>query len=262
MFLFKKIVAPLFFPLSLCLEILILGIFFLWFTQRQKTAKIIVTIGVFFLISLSYGVALEAILHRLEYKYPPLTDVSAVSDIKLVVVLSGGYSPDAYLPVTDQLSKASLIRLVEGIRIHRMLSKSKLVLSGTGAYGVLNETKIMADAALALGVNAKDLILESASRDTKEQVRLIQQIVGDRRFVLVTSASHMLRSMVLFQKRGMRPIPAPIDYKIKERQKITPAMFFPSADRIDKMERAFYEYLGLVWLKLEDSFSRYTGKCE
>ena len=43
MFLFKKIVAPFFFPLSICLEILFLGLFLLWFTRRQKTGKIIVS---------------------------------------------------------------------------------------------------------------------------------------------------------------------------------------------------------------------------
>jgi hypothetical protein len=36
MFLFKKIVAPFFFPLSLCLEILLFGLFLLWFTSREK----------------------------------------------------------------------------------------------------------------------------------------------------------------------------------------------------------------------------------
>jgi len=250
MFLFKKIVSPLFFPLSLCIEILLLGIFFLWFTRRQKTGKVIVTIGVFVLIALSYGVASKMILGSLEYKYPPLTEVSKVSNIKWIVVLSGGYSLDAHLPVTDQLSETSLVRLVEGFRIHRKLPKSTLVLSGGGMLTGVNEAQIMADFAIDLGVEAKDLILESVSNDTADQARLIQQIVGYDPFILVTSASHMPRSMALFQKRGMQPIPAPIGHKIKERQKITPAMFFPAADKIKKMERAFYEHMGLLWAKL------------
>ncbi|NQT55363.1 MAG: YdcF family protein, partial [Desulfobacteraceae bacterium] len=106
------------------------------------------------------------------------------------------------------------------------------------------------DVAVALGINDEDIVLESESMDTKDQARLIRKIVGENRFVLVTSASHMPRSMALFEKRGMRPIPAPIGHSIKERQKITPAMFFPSAGQIEKIERAFYEYLGLVWAKL------------
>ena len=250
MFLLKKIVAPLFFPLSLCLEILLAGTFLLWFTRRQKTGKIIVSMGVVFLIALCYGAASETRLRPLEYKYPPMTDVSAVLDIEWVVVLSGGSSTDANLPITGRLSQASLVRLVEGIRIHKKLLKSKLILSGGGAFSTVAEAKTMADVAVILGVDSKGFILESESKDTKDQARLIYKTVRDNRFVLVTSASHMPRSMALFEKRGMRPIPAPIGHKVKERQKITPAMFFPSAGRIAEMEHAFYEYLGLAWAKL------------
>lgn len=250
MFLFKKIVAPLFFPLSVCLEILLVGVLLLWFTRKQKAGKIIVSMGVVALIALSYGAASETLLRPLEYKYPPMTDVSSVLDIEWVVVLSGGSSSDAHLPITGQLSRASLVRLVEGIRIHRKLPESKLILSGGGVFNTVAEAQTMADVAVILGVDSKDLILESESKDTKDQARLIRKIVGDNHFVLVTSASHMPRSMALFEKRGMRPIPAPIGHKVKERQMITPAMFFPSAGRIAEMEQAFYEYLGLVWARL------------
>jgi uncharacterized SAM-binding protein YcdF (DUF218 family) len=94
------------------------------------------------------------------------------------------------------------------------------------------------------------VILESLSKDTKDEARLIKNIVGNDRFVLVTSASHMPRSMALFKKLGMQPIPAPTDYWVKERQGISPAMFFPSSNGLRKAERAFYEYLGLAWANL------------
>ena len=179
MFLFKKIVAPLFFPLSLCLEMFLVGVFLLWFTRRQKTGKLIVTIGVVVFVALSYGAASEILLRLLEYKYPPVTDISAVTDVKLVVVLSGGHTPDVHLPITGRLSDASLVRLVEGIRIHNKLPKSKLILSGGSVFSPVAEAKTMADVAIALGTNNKDLILESESKDTKDQARFIQKIVGD-----------------------------------------------------------------------------------
>ena len=40
----------------------------------------------------------------------------------------------------------------------------------------------------------------------------------------------------------MRPIPAPVGRRVKEMQKLSPAMFFPRAEGIDKMEQVFYEY--------------------
>ena len=162
----------------------------------------------------------------------------------------GGHTSDPRLPAMAQISLASLARLMEGIRIHNKLRKSKLILSGGAIFDPHPEARVMADVALSLGINAKNMVLESDSKDTEDEARLIRKIVGDNRFVLVTSASHMPRSMMYFRKLGMRPIPAPTDYLVKESQGIHPGMFFPAAGSLVKTQRAIYEYLGLAWAKL------------
>jgi len=250
MFVFKKIVTPLFFPLSICLEILFLGLFFLWFTRKLKTGKIFVSIGVVFLIIISYGTFSNPLLRSLESKYSPITDVSAFQNIKWVAVLGGGHCSDPKLSVTDQLSSTSLVRLIEGIRIQRMLTKSKLILSGGGFFSSSSEASAMAKLAIELGIDKKKLILESKSKDTKDQVNFIHNIIGNDKFILTTSASHMARSMALFQSKGMNPMPAPTGYLVKNMQTVSPSAFFPTSKGIDKMERVVYEYLGIAWAKL------------
>jgi len=47
------------------------------------------------------------------------------------------------------------------------------------------------------------------------------------KFILITSASHMARSMALFQSKGMNPIPAPTGYHVEKIQKISPTKFSP-----------------------------------
>ena len=247
MFLFKKIVAPLFFPLSIILEILILGIFLLWFTRRQKAGKRVVFAGALLLSLFSYTSISNICLRPLEYKYPPLVDLHQFSEVKWVVVLGGGHNSDPKLPVTGQIGDASLSRLLEGVRIHKKLPASKLILSGSGVYDPVSNAMVMAGVAEVMGTGENRLVLEELSKDTKDQARLIHKIVGDERFILVTSASHMPRSMALFQKSGMKPIPAPADYLVKKRHGISPGLFFPSADSLRKVERVFYEYLGLAW---------------
>jgi uncharacterized SAM-binding protein YcdF (DUF218 family) len=250
MFLFKKIVVPLFFPLPLCLEILLLGLLLLWFTRRQKAGKIFVSIGVVLLALLSYGAITYMLLRPLEYKYQPLLNLEDTRDVKWVVVLGGGHTSDPQVPITSQLSHASMARLVEGIRLHNMLPVSKLILSGRGAFDRVPNAKVLADVALAIGVDKQHVILESVSKDTKDEAQLIQKIVGHDRFVLVTSASHMPRSMALFQKLEMKPVPAPTDHWVQEGKGISPYVFFPDADALRKAELAFHEYLGLAWAKL------------
>jgi len=250
MFLFKKIVAPLFFPVPLCLEILLLGLFLLWFTKKQKAGKIIVSIGVGLIIIFGYGTFQDILLRSLEAKYPSLMDLQEVDEVKWVVVLGGGHTSDPNLPVTDQISKTSLMRLVEGIRIHKKLPGSKLVLSGGRGFDPVPNAEVMAGVAAILGINDSDIVLELDSKDTKDEAVLVKKIVADEKFILVTSASHMLRSMSLFEKQGMHPIAAPVEHSFKGRQMISPGSFFPSSSKIGNAERLFYEYLGLAWAKL------------
>jgi uncharacterized SAM-binding protein YcdF (DUF218 family) len=247
MFLFKKIVSPFFYPLPLCVEILLLGLILLWFTRKQKTGKAFVSIGVILLVALSHNAVTDRLLGPLEYKYPPLKSMAPVSDVRWVVVLGEGYSSDTRLPVTSQLSGGSLARLVEGIRLQRMVPGSRLVLSGGGALDPVPSARVMANVALALEVKEEDIVLESLSKDTKDEARLIQEIVRGDRFVLVTSASHMPRSVALFRKLGMAPIPAPTDHWVKRRQRMSPGRFFPSTADLFKAKKAFHEYLGLAW---------------
>ena len=250
MFLLKKILAPLFFPVSLCLELLLLGLVLVWFTSRQKTGKVVLLIGFLFLALLSYDAVSDELLQPLEYKYPPVLSSDDIAGIKWVVVLGGGHISDPRLPVTSKLGGASVARLVEGIRLYKMLPGSKLVLSGGSAFDPVPNAKIMADVAVAIGVDKRDLILESSSKDTKDQARLIKEIVGKDSFLMVTSACHMPRSMALFEKQGMKPIPAPTGYGVKQRQGASPKMFFPRAHALLKAETAFYEYLGMAWAKI------------
>ncbi|MBW2649390.1 MAG: YdcF family protein [Deltaproteobacteria bacterium] len=94
------------------------------------------------------------------------------------------------------------------------MPESRLVFSGGAVFDPVSEAEVMARAAEIMGVEGDRIILEEISRDTGDQARLVQKIVGDERFILVTSASHMPRSMVLFRKSGMEPIPAPTDYRV------------------------------------------------
>ena len=64
---------------------------------------------------------------------------------------------------------------------------------------------------------------------------------------LAFSLTHMPRSVALFKKLGMQPIPAPTDYTVKESEHLSPGSFFPGAGNIVKVERAIHEYLGMIW---------------
>jgi uncharacterized SAM-binding protein YcdF (DUF218 family) len=181
------------------------------------------------------------------------SSVSKIEDesaIKYVVVLGGGHTSDPELPLISQIGRNSLVRLMEGIRIYRKYPWVKLILSGGRVFDPVPEADTMARVAMEIGVPENDIILESKSKDTKDQAKIIKSIIGSEPFVLVTSASHMPRSMAMFRKLGMSPIPSPIGHRVRGGQGLSPHSFFPGTGNLRKAELAVHEYLGLTWSKL------------
>ncbi len=258
MFILKKIIASFLYPLPLSLLISFVGLYLLWFTTKQKTGKILISVGLIILTLFSYSVISDRLLRPLERKYDSfemrgslsVSETEGESAIKYVVVLGGGHSSDPELPLISQIGRSSLVRLIEGIRIYRKYPGAKLILSGGSVFGPVPVAEVLARVAIETGVPERDIILESKSKDTKDQAKFIKPIVSNEPFVLVTSASHMPRSMALFKKLGMNPIPSPIGHRVSERQGLSPHSFFPRRGNLRKAELAIHEYLGITWSKL------------
>jgi uncharacterized SAM-binding protein YcdF (DUF218 family) len=247
MFMFKKILSPFFYPVPLSLGILGLGLFLLWFTRRRQAGRLAVALGVGLLAFCSFSFGSGLLLGPLEHRYPPLLRPPGGSPIKWVVVLGGGVHSAPDLPITGRISDASLFRVVEGVRWYKQLPGSKLVLSGGGPFETSSGAEVMAEIARIQGVDSQDLVLEAASLDTEEQARLIKDLVGRDPCILVTSAVHMPRSMALFEKQGLEPIPAPTGFFLHQGLSSDPGRFFPSAQNLQGSEVAVHEYLGLAW---------------
>jgi uncharacterized SAM-binding protein YcdF (DUF218 family) len=255
MFLLKKFISPLLLPVPFCSMLLIFGLITLWFTRRQKAGKLLVSTGALLLILLGYGVSTRWLLMPLERQYSPILAANSVTSqdaqpVKWIVVLGGGGVYSSQLPSPSQLSSASLTRLIEGIRLHRQIPGSKLILSEGNIFDSGPVAEIMGTVAQDLGVGKDDLVLETQSQDTEAQAVLISPLVGTDRFFLVTSASHMPRSMGLFRKQGMNPIAAPTDFESLSSESWVPSTLYPSAGGLRKAELAVHEYLGLAWAKL------------
>lgn len=265
MFLFKKVVGSLFSPLPVILSFLISGVIFLCLTKRQRPGKILITIGTIIFILFTYGPIPALLTLPLERKYDAATIVNLnkpdssrlLGSAKYIVVLGGGISFDPSIPEASQLSGSSLIRLVEGIRLHREFPNTKLVLSGWQGSGPMPEAVVMSQVAQALGVKPESMVIDMDAQDTEAQARIIKAIVKQDRFVLVTSALHLPRALALFRKQGMDPLPGPVGHLVKkspEPGKSGPAVhlegFLPSIHALLMSTKAVHEYLGLAWAGL------------
>ena len=237
--------------------LLLIGLFLLWFTRRQRLGKIIQTVAVALLLLLSYGPVPNFLLGRIESTHKPLL-LSANSEAgipeelsaaKWIVVLGGGHKSDFNKTAATNLSPSTLYRLVEAVELHRKLPNSRLVVSGSDVFRLDSEAAAMAKVAEGLGVERQNIVLEEQSNDTEEQAVFIKRIIGGDPFILVTSASHMARAVALFQKQGMSPRPAPTGNRIVEGT-LMPRDYYPHPGNLENSEVAVYEYLGMLWARL------------
>jgi len=248
----KNLVLCVVSPTSFSLLILLIGLFFLWRKTKQKIGKILVTCGCLYLLLGSLPFLPDFLLKHIERHYASYAmddcGKAELSDIKFIVVLAGGHVLDRELPITSQFTYEGLARLIEGIRLYRIVPEARLVLSGGRDKDPVSSAELMRDLCVALGLSQENLILETESMSTFDQARFVQSIVHDDSFLLVTSASHMSRSMALFKKLGMDPIAAPTGHLVKQYGK--EISLFPSALNLRKTDVLIYEILGLIKEKI------------
>jgi uncharacterized SAM-binding protein YcdF (DUF218 family) len=240
MFILKKLISHLLFPLPLVIELFITGL--LW----PKKGRKFLFAGVVLLYLFSFQPFSSLLLWPLESTYSPIREASINREVLWIVVLGGGAKQGETLTPEDRLSESSLRRLLEGIRLSRRLPKARLILSGGDFSGEIPEARVMRETALKYGLSPSRLVLEENSWDTHDEARLLKKTLGKDSFYLVTSACHMPRSIAMFKKMGTQPIASPTDFQ-GVRGTLRIMDFFPKADALNDTERAFHEYLGLLW---------------
>jgi len=254
MFLIKKMIGQSLTLLPCITLMLFLGFTFLAVTRRQRTGKTLVALGLLLILVAGHAPLARHVTRLLEDRYPTFSRTYVTDPSNTVIIVLGGdyYPDDPTLPETSRLGPSSLSRLVEGIRLHRRLPGSRLLLSGGAILSSTPEAETMAIVAVAMGVIEDNLILETSSRDTEEQAHTIQPLVRGKTPILVTSAIHMPRAMALFQNAGLHPIAAPADHRAPEKRRFWWEPFFPSSESLRLWDAALHEYCGILWSEMRD----------
>jgi len=213
--------------------------------KRASNAVLIALPLVAYLSSTS--MVARVVLTPLEKKYPPLNEQPALPAVKFVVVLGSAYHPYDDVPVTAALDPDGLARIVEGVRLVRLLPHARLVVSGGAAQGKPRPAHGYAKLAQSLGVDRGSTVILDKARDTASEAREIASFLGAEPFILVTSSHHMPRAMLLMERAGLNAIAAPAT------QRVRPFIwrdFLPDSRGLSGTELAMHEYAGLAAIAL------------
>lgn len=246
----KKLISNLLLPLPFGLFWIATGILILLSKRARRFGIISVTASFFILFLFSLNSISFGMLQTLQSQHAPLT--IPPTDVDKIVVLGGGVNGGKNYPPNLTLSASSLSRLIEGIRLLKIIESThpdaKLILSGGRVFQSPAIAGKMRNTALMLGVLDKNMSLEDGSRDTREEAIFLQKILGNKPFILVTSAFHMPRAMALFQTLGMHPIAAPTQFL---GQHYNPLFWYiPNATSLIYSDLVIHEYLGMIWARM------------
>ena len=226
-FIVKKTISAAIMPLSITLIILFIGLLFLN-SKDIKKAKLFLTTGFISLIVISYQPFSNFLLKPLEITYPKLTHIP--NDVTHILLLGG-----------DRKNRGW-----EALRLYHKIKDAKIITSGYKASKKIPEAIRTAKILQEIAIPKQDIIIHSKPKDTREEVIKTKELLGNKPFILVTSAYHMPRAMRLFQKEGLNPIAAPTDIKANQNKYTS----IPEGSSMIKTQIALHEYLGILWSKI------------
>ncbi|MEL7083455.1 MAG: YdcF family protein [Cyanobacteria bacterium J06597_1] len=261
--LLSKVLPLLIYPLGLVCWVFLLGL--LTIRTRPRATAIALSLAVAYLWLSSTTPVMYAIVGSLERQYRP-TELPEAD----AIVLLGGATRPAIEPRAEVDLRDESDRIVRAAQLYRDGKSPFIVASGgrlkwgTDPLPVeASEAYDMARILQLLGVPETSIILEPNSRNTYENAVFVQPILEERninRILLVTSAMHMPRSLLIFQKLGIEAIAAPTDFiavpsqdsrtlKDNLAQQLIDAL--PQASNLALTTRAMKEYVGLVVYRLK-----------
>lgn len=142
-----------------------------------------------------------------------------------IIVLSGSIQPN----LSEEFNQVSLNELSERILYFAKYAKkyknSKLVYSGGSSdlFSSKVPSKFAKEYFDILGIEKNRIIYENKSRNTFESIKNIKNIINPKeneKWILITSASHMYRSINVGCILDWKLIPKSVDYSVSKNLKI------------------------------------------
>jgi uncharacterized SAM-binding protein YcdF (DUF218 family) len=184
------------------------------------------TAGFLLLLVIGFSPLSFLMLMPLEERFarPRLDQVGEISGI----IILGGFEDTYGTMARGVLTMGDAAeRLAEGVILAHRLPRARVIFTGGSATIIDASTSAagaVGDFIIGTGIAADRVILESVSRNTRENATMTHDIVKPKRgerWLLVTSAFHMPRAMGVFRVAGFDVVAWPVDYRTTGKGDVT-----------------------------------------
>jgi uncharacterized SAM-binding protein YcdF (DUF218 family) len=225
----------------------------LCYTRCFKWGRALASLGALLLAAMMFGPLGHILAAPLETRFPsPPQDMVAPDGI---IVLGGTVDEILSERLNRVVLSNAVERLTAPIELVRRFPRARLVFTGGSAIGFdapATEAANVKRFWREMGIDNDAVVYEDRSRNTYENALFTRDLVKPKpgeRWLLVTSAMHMPRSVGIFRKLGFAVVPYPVDFRTDG------AWTHMGASRkaplsLDVVDSAAHEWVGLLayWL--------------
>ncbi|MDE2329258.1 MAG: YdcF family protein [Bradyrhizobium sp.] len=201
------------------------------------------------------------LLYPLEQRFPPWNAGRGAP--YGIIVLGGSIDADLSAAHDGAVVRSAADRIIAAAALARRYPDAHVIFSGGSGNLISNDAR-EADYAGALfeslGVDKARLTMERRSRNTQENAEFSKALAATtsgERWLLVTSAYHMPRSIGLFRKAGFAVEAYPVDWRVGGRSDLF-AFKTVAGEGLGYTDIGLREWIGLLayWLtgKIDEPF--------
>jgi uncharacterized SAM-binding protein YcdF (DUF218 family) len=247
-FILSKTLGAMLLPTNLLIGIGVVGAV-LMVTRFAALGRKLVMASVLLLVVCGLSPLGTLLLYPLEQRFPPWDAARGAPDG--IIVLGASIEADLSAAHGTPVVRSAPDRIIAAAALAHRYPNARIVFSG-GSANLLSNDAREADFAGAvfesLGVAKSRLIMERRSRNTLENAEFSKALVAPKegeRWLLVTSAFHMPRSVGLFRKTGFVVEPYPVDWRVGGRGDLL-SFTNIAIDGLGRTDLAVREWMGLI----------------
>lgn len=188
----------------------------------------------------------NSIISLLENKYT----VPASPKGDVIVMLGGGATLDTpNLNFNGHLSGFAANRLITSVELYKKLNVPIIISGGKVLKSTGTESEISKNILISMGIPENKIIIENKSINTTENAKYTKEILDSHNFknpILITSAFHMPRAVIQFNKFNINVLPFPTDYQTNIHGTLEYNDFIPSSDSLLKLSLSVKEFIGIL----------------
>lgn len=234
-------------PFSLFIYLFVIS-FFLLILKKYRISKIVFFFSLLYILFISIFPIGKIAFYVLEKEF--YEKIIYPKDIHGILILGGAIDPFLSNKHNSVEFNESAERMIESIYLINKYKKAKIIFSGGSGYlnkPSLDHAKIAKIFYKNMNIDISRIHFENKSRNTFENIIFSKKFadpVNNKNWLLITSASHMRRSLLISEKINWKLFPYAVDFKQSKDTSFYPSLSFFS--NFNSFQRASHEWLGLI----------------